>query len=968
MHTEGPQPPDGRGHGRNKKTGDERMRFYESIAKTSENRLPQRSYYIPSGVSEYTLLNGEWRFRYFARDIDYTADIDAWDTTPVPSCWQLHGYENPNYTNVAYPYPCDPPYVPDDNPLGVYEREFTLESLFGQVYLVLEGVCSCAEVLVNGREVGFTQGSHLQAEFDLTEYVREGQNTLRVKVYKWSCSSYLEDQDFFRFNGIFRDCYLLQRPQGHIADVHIVADGTSVEVTADRAADITLLAPDGSPIGFAGQTDRAVFTVENPELWNAEKPHLYTVVLERGGERITQKTGFRRIAVSPQGELLVNGTAVKLHGVNHHDTDPHRGWCQSDEALLHDLQRMKELNINCIRTSHYPPTPHFLELCDELGFYVILETDLETHGFQNRYSGGTGYDMESSDWVCNKPEWEKEFVERMQRAVLRDRNHCCILMWSTGNESGHGPNHAAMIRWLRTQRDGRLVHCEDACRKGDNSLVDVVSQMYWSPEKVEEYAKDPTQTKPFFLCEYSHAMGNGPGDVYAYNRLFEAYPKLIGGCVWEWADHVVTVDGVQRYGGDFPGELTHDGNFCCDGMVFADRSDKAGSREVQTAYQPMRTELSGRTLTVYNRFDFTDLTECEFVYTVERDGETVAAEELSLTAAPHTGVTVLLPPELFSQKCRCGVFLNCSLLHGGVQVAQTQHELPCTVEHGRPSAGPCSVEETEAAYRMTGDGFVYTFSKHYGCMESLTVDGEEKLAGRTHLTAWRAPTDNDRNVKAYWFHENNWQGENLDVPFEKVYAVSRDGNRITVEGSLAGISRQPYFRFTKTVCVQADGRIDVTLSGRVGERVHWLPRLGFEVTAPAGEGAFCYFGYGPYESYCDMHHASRMGLYESTAAEEYVPYVRPQEHGNHYGTRLLRIGGFEITAEREFEFAVSEYSTRALYEAQHTDELQKDGLLHLRIDYRVSGIGSNSCGPALAEPYRLAEKDIFFAFSARPIR
>ena len=492
------------------------MRIYENPEKTAKNRLPQRAYYIPSGISTRTMLNGDWRFHYFARDIDVPEQITEWDTVPVPSCWQLLGYEEPNYTNINYPYPCDAPFVPDDNPVGVYERDFALDALWGKVYFVLEGVSSCAFVSVNGSFVGFTQGSHLQAEFDITPFVREGENTLRVAVLKWCCGSYLEDQDAFRYNGIFRDCYLLQRPIGHLRDVHVTAEGSTVTVKTDATAAVALFAPNGEKLGEK-EGDCVSFTVNDPVLWTAETPALYTAVLTRDGETVSVRTGFRSIAISDTHALLINGVAVKLHGVNHHDTDKFRGWCQNDAALRRDLRLMKELNINCIRTSHYPPTPYFLELCDEMGFYVILETDIETHGFVRRNPNvAYNYDVENDDWVCQRAEWKHEFVERMERAILRDRNHPAIIMWSTGNESGHGVNHVAMIKRARAEKDGRLIHCEDASRKGDNSNVDVISQMYWSIPDIEKFVA--TADKPFFLCEYAHAMGNGPGDVCDYNE------------------------------------------------------------------------------------------------------------------------------------------------------------------------------------------------------------------------------------------------------------------------------------------------------------------------------------------------------------------------------------------------------------------------------------------------------------------
>ena len=582
-------------------------RIYERIEKTSENRLAPRSYYIPEGKSEYLLLNGEWNFAYYSRDIDVPEKIEKWDKIQVPSCWQSLGYENPNYSNINYPYPVDPPFVPDDNPCGVYEREFEVKQLWGKVYFVLEGVSSCGFVYVNDAYVGFTQGSHLQAEFDITEFVNEGSNTLRVKVLKWCCGSYLEDQDCFRYNGIFRDCYVLQRPENHIGDIEIIPNDREFVINLDGSATVRIY--ENESLLIESMVEHAfTYAPEHPILWNAEKPFLYRVEVERDEEIIRMKTGLRKIEVSERYELLVNGVSVKLHGVNRHDTHPVSGWYQNDEHLLSDLKLMKELNINCIRTAHYPPTPKFISMCDEMGFYVILETDIETHGFARRYPNvRCEYDVQSSDWPGTNPEWKEEHVQRMERTVELLKNSPAVIMWSTGNESGHGPNHVEMIQWTKKRDNSRLIHCENASRKGEFRNAEVYSRMYSSLTELEQFANNEDINMPVFLCEYAHAMGNGPGDVWDYNQLFYKYPKLVGGCIWEWADHVVLVDGVQKYGGDFPGELTHDGNFCCDGLVFADRSFKAGSYETRAAYAPFRFEYKAGRIKVTNHYDFTNL-------------------------------------------------------------------------------------------------------------------------------------------------------------------------------------------------------------------------------------------------------------------------------------------------------------------------------------------------------------------------
>ncbi len=941
------------------------MRQYENPQTTSENRCAPRSCYIPQGVSEYQLLNGQWRFAFYQRDIDIPPVIEKWDTIPVPSCWQLEGYENPNYSNINYPYPCDPPYVPEDNPCGVYEREFTLQKKWGQVYFVFEGVSSCAYLYVNGQYVGFTQGSHLQAEFDITGYARQGQNTVRVEVLKWCCGSYLEDQDFFRYNGIFRDCYILQRPQGHICDVEMIPNDRSIRLCLEGEAHIRIL--DGEQLLHDGtMCDTFAFAPDEPVLWNAEKPHLYTVELERQGEIIRLKTGLRKIEVSERYELLVNGVAVKLHGVNHHDTSAGRGWCQSDEELYADLVLMKQLNINCVRTAHYPPTPRFIQMCDELGLYVVCETDIETHGFLRRLPNVPYYfDVESGDWPCTKKEWLHEHVERMERMVENFKNHPSILIWSTGNESGHGCNHVEMIHWTKARDNTRLVHTEDACRKGQFHNSDLYSRMYPSLSDVEGYATNDDINRPVFLCEYSHAMGNGPGDVYDYNELFDRYPKLVGGCIWEWADHVVTVDGIQRYGGDFPGELTHDGNFCCDGLVFADRSLKAGALEAKAAYQPIRTRLEGNVLTVYNRLDFTNLEEYRLCWWIEIDGERVEHHETVLSVAPHAEAQVSIAYS--PAQCRYGAYLNVRLDYQGREVATAQHELRW-VKVPENRALPLSLTEDGQHIYADGDGFHYTFSKRYGVFTSLMVDGQEQLAALPRLSACRAPTDNDRNIRFRWLQLDEWQGENLDKSFTKVYDCRLREDGIQVYGSLSGISRTPVLRYCQKICIDLDGTIHFRLEGKVREDAIWLPRLGYEFQLPGDTGSFTYYGNGPHESYRDMCHAGYIGLHHSTAQQEYVPYVRPQEHGNHTAVKLLCIGKLQICADDEMEINVSDYSTEALLKAEHTDELVRDGRVHLRIDYKVSGLGSNSCGPELEPKYRLSEKELVFRFSITPLR
>ena len=962
------------------------MRYYENPQKTSENRLKPRSYYIPSNEGAYTLLNGIWRFKYYARDLDLQKDITDWDQIDVPSCWQVRGYENPNYTNVQYPHPVDMPYVPTDNPCGVYEREFEITNTENRTYFVMEGIASAGKLYINGKYVGFTMGNHMQSEFDITDFVVKGQNTVRVEVVKWSCGSYLEDQDFFRFSGLFRDVYVLSRPQGHIVDIDIRTKGDNICVRFDGNAKITLL-DQGKVLDAKDAAGEAVFRVENPILWNAEKPYLYELRFEYQDEVITQKVGFRTISISDKYELLINGVPVKLQGVNHHDTHPVNGWTMTEEDILLDLQQMKKLNINCIRTSHYPPTPRFVELCDEMGFYVMLEADLESHGFVQRYGNEEqqkGYDVDSMDWPCQRPEWEKEYVERMERAVERDKNHTSVIMWSTGNESGYGVNHKAMIDWCHARDDSRPVHCEDCSRKNDPDWwevwagntytpeektamyaqrldADIFSRMYIDPPSCEYDATCEHLTQPVFLCEYSHAMGNGPGDLMDYWRIIDAHPKLIGGCIWEWVDHTVIEDGVWKYGGDWETELVDSGNFCADGLVFADRNFKAGSYEAKYAYQPMRAYVENGKIVIHNRNSFTNLSEYAFRCQLVCDNVTVWDKEATLDVAPGQTITMNIPTELPTE-CTYGCYVNMQLLdETGFEVATEQIDLGVAVKKIAPVQATAELIETEQEIIASGEGFRYTFFKPYGVFTDLEVDGKHLIDSPIHLSVFRAPTDNERAVKRNWISNIVVYGENLEYTFDKVYSCRIEGGAIIVEGSLAGVARMPFLHYTQTIRVGKDGRISFTVDTKRREGSVWLPRFGYEFTLSDADAGFRYFGMGPGETYVDMHHYQGYGLWESTASKEYVPYIMPQEHGNHYGTRYLKLNnGLTFEANQPFEINVSQYSTKELFRKAHAAELRKDGKTHVRVDYKDSGIGSGSCGPQLMEKYQLNEKQIHF--------
>ena len=989
------------------------MRKYENLECLMENRLKQRAYYIPENENAYTSLNGIWKFEFFTNDFD--EECSAAGEIDVPSCWQCRGYEKPYYTNVNYPFPVEPPYVPNENAMGVYTREFEIIDTNKKQYVVFEGVSSCVELFINDTYVGFSQGSRLQAEFDISEYVTVGNNTIKAKVYKWCVGSYLEDQDCFRYNGIFRDVYILSRPQGHIVDFEVWTENDFVHVRLEKQeavenknqkvengqydrnettlenqaakekkhqkVEVCLYDMDGNLLEQKFTENCVDFKVENPILWNAEKPYLYELTFACEGELIRQSVGFVSYAINERGASTVNGTEVKLKGINRHDTHPQNGFTMTDEELLEDLKLMKKLNINCIRTAHYPPTPVFLEYCNRLGFYVMVETDIEVHGFMNRYPDGIveKYDcIDNLEWIGNQQEWKEAYLERMERTYERDKNQSCVFSWSTGNESGHCENNYEMIQWLRKKDTRRLIHCEDASRTAYGwgqqepayyNRPDMHSRMYEPVAALESYAQDESMYLPYFLCEYSHAMGNGPGDVKDYWDVIYKYPKLIGGCIWEWADHVYLENEVPKYGGDF-GELTHDSNFCVDGLVMHDRSLKAGALNVKYAYQYADFILEGDKVRVTNLYDFTNLNQYTLELELNVDGKIIEKQEHCLYLEPKASGEI---PVLLPESCKLGAFVVCRLFdESGYEVAMKELELP--VEKGRISEWISVVEqklttncvqitENKHAYVASVKNAEYEISKHTGEITAIRKNGENKLLEPVKLTVWRAPVDNERKLQDKWGYGNNAEGENFDRIFNNVHEVYSQENRILIKGSLAGVARAPFFRYVIQFSFNNEGKMHIQLNGTIRENCIWLPRLGFEFVTPKENQAFTYYGRGPWENYCDMHYHTTTGFFESTAEAEYVPYTMPQEHGNHTGCKLLnQKNGLHFSADTEFEINVSQYTSLALTRAKHIDELVSNDAVNIRIDYKGSGLGSASCGAELIEKYRLTDKEIAFGY------
>lgn len=989
------------------------------------NRVSARSHYIPfasaaqakrgrRGASPfYQTLNGSWKFQYRdsvsqAKEPFYEEgyDASAWDDLIVPSCWQTNGYDQMHYTNVHYPFPADPPYVPDWNPAGLYIRDFNLSDGWEgkSKYVVFEGVNSCFYLWVNGAFVGYSQGSRIPAEFDLSSCLRAGKNRMAVLVLKWCDGSYLEDQDQWRYSGIFRDVYLLARDTSHIRDVEVRQqlsvnlEHATAEVVLDAIGSLVVEArlcdADGQEIAAGSGTaadgkGSILLEVGQPHLWNAEIPYLYQLYLRAGEEVIRFDVGFRRIEIA-DGVFRINGAAVKLKGVNRHDSHPVLGQTIPLNHMIADLRLMKRHNVNAIRSSHYPNDPRFLELCDRYGFYVVDEADLESHGM------GLAGPPESGALhrLTNDPAWQSAYLDRAERMVERDKNRACVVMWSLGNESGYGINHIAMAEWIKSRDPSRPVHYESAAPgyKGHPYIdcLDVESRMYATADYIEEYARNSDNVKPMFLCEYSHAMGNGPGDLKDYWDVIYRYPKLMGACVWEWCDHGIatkTADGrpYYAYGGDF-GDMPNDSNFCVDGLVSPDRKPHAGLLELKQVIAPIRFEaedLTAGRFKLSNLYDFRDLSHVSLFWKVEEEGELLAQGSIAeLDVGPRSDEWITLPVQLPSEaEGNRMLTLSCRLreeadwAEPGYELAFGQFLMATAKAPAGAAAsairGKLSAVETNGLLAIEGFDFEYAFDLSSGVFCCVLKHGVSLLTAPVGFAIWRAPTDNDRHIR------KDWEEEGYDRAGMKVYSCewnqpSPGRVEIRVSYALGGDSKTPILRGTALWIVDGRGQIALDTDVEVREDLPYLPRFGLRWIMPEGSEEIEYFGFGPHESYVDKRQSAKRGRYLLEVNDTYVPYIMPQEHGSRYGTEWAIVSceqgmGLLFTSAEPFSFNASHFLPEDLTIASHVPELspRKETIVHL--DYRMSGVGSSSCGPELAEKYRFSEKRFRFELSILPV-
>lgn len=992
-----------------------KLHYHEDAHRLHVNTLPERAYFIPyssrrnaiegdrTQSDRFISLNGVWSFAYFDSFAELPAEFSAEelvrDEIVVPSVWQTQGYDRHQYTNVRYPFPYDPPYVPVDNPCGLYVRTFEYKPRYaGRRTLCFEGVDSCFYVWINGEFVGYSQISHSMSEFDVTPYVREGSNTIAVLVLKWCDGSYFEDQDKFRQSGIFRDVYLLERAGVGIRDYFVhteLSNGYSdarvrVDLTLDGDAMVEYRFYDA--LGYeltAGRAEhRSIeFTLHDVTLWNAENPYLYTLVMYCEGEVIAERVGLREIRVD-NGVVKLNGQSIKFRGVNRHDSDPVLGAAVGTAEMLRDLTLMKQHNVNAIRTSHYPNAPEFLRMCDEYGFYVVDESDVECHGVTCR---GHEYCEADYNLLATDPDYAEAILDRVRHCVIRDKNRPCVVMWSMGNESGHGRNFNDALAWTKHYDPSRLTHYERASFPPEGEEInrdnlDTYSRMYPSIQEIDRYFEEGKIRKPYVLCEYSHAMGNGPGDLEDYYRCFERHEGHCGGFIWEWCDHAIymgrTEDGRKKYfyGGDF-GEFPHDGNFCMDGLVYPDRRPHTGLLEYKNVIRPARIseeDLKAGRFVVHNVLDFTNLREFLGIsYTVRQNGKTVyegsVAEEM-LDLAPHAKreIQIEYPKGLngdFAVLFTLTQRFDTPLVPAGHPLGFDQLGRQCFQPPVREEGVlDVNVEENERYVCLNGENFCYVYDKYRACFEVLNYDNLHLLEKPMEMNIWRAPTDNDRNLRVKW--EEYGYDRGISRGYETQIECVDGACVLRTRFSIGAVYLPNIVEGTAEWRVATNGCIAVNIDARRREDAPALPRFGLRMFLPARIDEVTYFGYGPYESYADKHRASTKHLYHASVAELHEDYLKPQENGSHYNCNYLHLmgssGGMEVSGEG-FCFNVSPYTQEELATKAHNFELEKCGHTVACVDAFQNGIGSNSCGPELAKRFE-SPAEIHFACTLAPYR
>lgn len=998
-------------------------RYYEDLSVLHENTMPARAYFIPASKrmdnlvehreesDRMQLLNGTWKFQYFNSIYDVQEpffekdyDTENFDEIQVPSVWQMAGYDTHQYTNIRYPFPFDPPYVPQDIPCGTYAHTFVYhkDENAPKAFLNFEGVDSCFYVWINGSYVGYSQVSHMTSEFDITDLLRDGENSIAVLVMKWCDGSYLEDQDKFRMSGIFRDVYILKRPKQAISDYHIktriedMLAKVEIEMKFYSPLNVKISIEDRNgavvALGSIAEEGTAVLEIASPELWNTEKPYLYKLILETENEVIVDHIALRKIEIKDQ-VIYLNGQKIKFRGVNRHDSDPVTGFTINPEQITTDLTLMKQHNFNAIRSSHYPNAPFFYEMCDKYGFMVIDEADIEAHGpFMIYRKEDTDYNRFKrwNEKIADDPVWEEAIVDRVKLMVERDKNRFCIVMWSMGNESAYGCNFEKALEWTKNFDPDRITQYESARYRNydetyDYSNLDVYSRMYSAISEVQEYL-DKDGSKPFLLVEYCHSMGNGPGDFEDYFQMIQDNDKMCGGFVWEWCDHAIahgTAENgktIYAYGGDH-GEEIHDGNFCMDGLVYPDRTVHTGLLEYKNVYRPARVicyDKESGELVLHNYMDFDDLKDyVKISYELTQDGLVISKGKLpEVSAAPQSEGKINLKinvPE--SGKCYLKFIYH---LKKELPLLDEDHILGFDEIEVSKDGAKCKlaekwlqktavdselqVNENDTQIHIKGREFAYTIDKRTALFTEMKFAGREYLNHPMELNIWRAPTDNDMYIKS------EWKKVHYDKAYTRAYTTEvvqgKHGVKITSHASVVAETVQKILDVTITWKIEAAGKIDADIAVTKDDEFPDLPRFGVRMFLDKKLSAVRYFGMGPQESYCDKHQAASHGLYQANVDDLHEDYIRPQENGSHYDCEYVELNnsryGIVASAEKAFSFNASYYTQEELEKKTHNYELTESDSVVFCVDYALNGIGSNSCGPVVLEQYRF--DDVLFRF------
>ncbi|MEH6452081.1 MAG: beta-galactosidase subunit alpha [Psychromonas sp.] len=983
------------------------MKNWENINLLSENRLDPRAYFFSYSSlhsaktfqrdlsKHFMLLSGKWTFSFFNHPLSvppefYTQAMTDWEKITVPSMWQMEGHGKLQYTDEGFPFPIDVPFVPTENPTGAYQKSFFLADSWGdkQTLIKFDGVETYFEVYVNGQYVGFSKGSRLTAEFDISNVAQTGENLLCVRVMQWADSTYIEDQDMWWTAGIFRDVYVIGKEKMHVQDFTVRTDfdenyanatlscvvefeNLSSAEFSQYSLEYTLC--DGNNILFQGSSAltgselNIRFDVTTPNHWTAETPYLYQLILtlkDAAGnvlEIIPQRVGFRDIKVV-DGLFYINGRYTMLHGVNRHDNDHLKGRAVGMDRVEKDITLMKQHNINSVRTAHYPNDPRFYELCDVHGLFVLAETDVETHGFAN---------VDDLSRITDDPAWEAVFVERIVRHIHAQKNHPSIFMWSLGNESGYGCNIRSMCVAAKALDDTRLVHYEE---DRDAEVVDVVSTMYSRAQQMNHFGEKP-MNKPRIICEYAHSMGNGPGGLTEYQNVFYKHDHIQGHYVWEWCDHGILEkdekgNDVYKYGGDF-GDYPNNYNFCMDGLIYSNQQAGPGLREYKQVITPVKVsakDAKNGLLTVTNKYWFSNLDDITLHIDVRAEGESISQQHIKLEhldAGQARDIQVNL-----AQLDEREVFINITVSKDSrTSYSQANHELGLFQFKVKENSAQLPaftqenttllcVTEERLQWVISGTNFALTFSKLNGKLESWIANGEQLIATAPKLNFFKPMIDNHKQE-----HEGLWEPAHLQIMqehFRSLTVLKQDGKIIITINSIIA---PPVFDFGMACQyvyeVMATGQVNVHLSGeKYGEYPHVIPCIGLDIGIESQFDQVEYYGRGPDENYQDSKQSNLIDRYQTTVADMFENYPFPQNNGNRQEVRWASLvnrqgSGLLVKAESEMNFSAWHYSNENIHQAQHTNELALSGYITLNLDHQVMGLGSNSWGSEVLDSYRV---------------